>query len=90
MLLELNITITHDHSCIMYYILIAGEVAAAFAAASQVFTNTDPSYASTLITHAKSLYEFANRFRGKYSDSITGKAAPSPYYTSFVSVVYKM
>jgi endoglucanase len=36
-----------------------------------VFKNTDSSYANTLLTHAKQLYDFANNYRGKYSDSIT-------------------
>jgi hypothetical protein len=50
---------------------LAAETAAALAAASIVFQKTDPSYANTLITHAKQLYDFANKYRGKYSDSIT-------------------
>jgi hypothetical protein len=50
---------------------LAAETAAALAAASIVFQNTDPSYANKLITHAEQLFGFANKYRGKYSDSIT-------------------
>jgi hypothetical protein len=50
---------------------LAGETAAALAAASIVFKNGDPSYSSNLLTHAKQLFDFANNYRGKYSDSIT-------------------
>jgi endoglucanase len=50
---------------------LAGETAAALAAASIAFQPTDPSYASTLLTHARQLYSFADTYRGKYSDCIT-------------------
>ncbi|XP_069681406.1 uncharacterized protein [Periplaneta americana] len=49
---------------------LAAETAAALAAASLVFNNTDSSYANTLLTHAKQLFNFADQYRGKYSDSI--------------------
>lgn len=49
---------------------LAGESAAAMAAASMVFAD-DPAYANTLLTHAKQLYTFADQRRGKYSDCIT-------------------
>jgi hypothetical protein len=50
---------------------LAGETAAALAAASIVFKNVDANYSNTLLTHAKQLFDFANNYRGKYSDSIT-------------------
>jgi endoglucanase len=53
---------------------LAGETAAAMAAASMAFSSTDPAYASTLLTHARQLYTFADTFRGKYSDCITDVA----------------
>ncbi|HZO75425.1 MAG TPA: glycoside hydrolase family 9 protein [Ktedonobacteraceae bacterium] len=59
---------------------LAGETAAAMASASMVFQSTDPTYASTLLTHAKQLYSFADNFRGKYDSCIT---AASGFYTSF-------
>ena len=59
---------------------LAGETAAAMAAASILFKTSDPTYSATLLTHAKQLYEFADNFRGKYSDVIT---AVNPFYTSW-------
>jgi endoglucanase len=59
---------------------LAGETAAALAASSIVFSSTDPTYAATLLTHAKQLYSFADQFRGKYSDCITDAAG---FYRSF-------
>ena len=59
---------------------LAGETAAALAAASIAFRPTDPAYADTLLTHARQLYTFADTFRGKYSDCITDAAA---YYNSW-------
>jgi endoglucanase len=35
-----------------------------------VFKDVDPSYSNNLLTHAKQLFDFANNYRGKYSDSI--------------------
>ena len=49
---------------------LAGETAAALAAASLVFRSADSSYQSLLLQHARQLYDFANENRGKYSDSI--------------------
>nr|ADB82658.1 endo-beta-1,4-glucanase [Odontotermes formosanus] len=59
---------------------LAGETAAALAAASIVFKAVDPSYSNDLLTHAKQLFDFANNYRGKYSDSITDA---NSYYTSY-------
>ena len=36
---------------------------------------SDSTYANTLLSHAKQLYEFATRFQGKYSDSVNAAAA---------------
>jgi hypothetical protein len=49
---------------------LAGETAVALAATSIVFKNVDPIYSNNLLTHAKQLFDFANSYRGKYSDSI--------------------
>jgi hypothetical protein len=59
---------------------LAGETAAALAASSMVFRPTDPSYADTLVTHARQLYTFADTVRRKYSDCITDAAG---FYQSF-------
>jgi endoglucanase len=59
---------------------LAGETAAAMAAASIAFRPTDPAYANTLLSHARQLYSFADTYRGKYSDCITDA---SGFYNSW-------
>jgi chitodextrinase len=59
---------------------LAGETAAALAAASMVFRATDPTYADTLVQHARQLYSFADAFRGTYSQCISDAAG---FYNSF-------
>ncbi|XP_071934489.1 endoglucanase 14-like [Coffea arabica] len=49
---------------------LAGETAAALAAAAIAFRGSDPAYSSQLISHAKQLFDFATKFPGKFSDSI--------------------
>jgi len=49
---------------------LAGEAAAALASTSLLFKESDPEYAEKLITHAKSLYAFADKYRGKYPEAI--------------------
>ncbi len=49
---------------------LAGEAAAALAAASIVFRDTDKEYADLLLKNSKQLYDFADNYRGRYSDSI--------------------
>ncbi|HEX8914633.1 MAG TPA: glycoside hydrolase family 9 protein, partial [Humisphaera sp.] len=49
---------------------VAGEAAAALAAASLAFRPTDPAYADLLLGHARQLHAFADARRGKYSDSV--------------------
>jgi len=53
---------------------LAGEAAAALASASIVFRPTNAAYADTLLTHATQLFNFADTYRGKYSDSIRDAA----------------
>ena len=59
---------------------LAGEAAAALAAASIIFRPIDTTYADTLLTNAQQLYDFADTYRGKYSDSIP---AAAEYYNSW-------
>ncbi|OVA01951.1 Glycoside hydrolase [Macleaya cordata] len=59
---------------------LAGETAAAMAAASIVFRHSDPSYSNELITHAKQLFDFADKYRGKYDSSIS---VARKYYQSY-------
>lgn len=53
---------------------LAGETAAAMAASSLLFKDSDPAYSETLLDHAKDLFNFADKYRGKYTDSITDAA----------------
>jgi endoglucanase len=50
---------------------LASDTAAALAAASIVFQKCNTSYADILLTHAKQLFDFANKYRGKYTEFIT-------------------
>jgi len=50
---------------------LAGETAAALAAASIAFKKVNSTYSNILLTHARQIFDFANNYRGKYSDSIT-------------------
>jgi len=59
---------------------LAGETAAAMAAASIAFRPTNAAYANTLLSHARQLYTFADTFRGKYSDCISDAQG---YYNSW-------
>lgn len=58
---------------------LAGETAAAMAAASVVFRHSDPVYSNELLNHAKQLFSFADKYRGKYDSSIT---VAQKYYAS--------
>ena len=59
---------------------LAAETAAALAAASIAFRSTDIGYSMRLLEHAAELYEFADKYRGVYSDSIPNAAS---FYRSF-------
>ena len=50
---------------------LAGETAAALAASSMVFSDMgEGSLADDCIRHARDLFEFADTYRGKYTDTI--------------------
>ncbi|KAF0923085.1 hypothetical protein E2562_003312 [Oryza meyeriana var. granulata] len=53
---------------------VAAETAAALAAAAVAFTGADGNYASTLLMHAKQLFEFAKNHRGLYHNSVPSAA----------------
>ncbi|XP_069681404.1 endoglucanase E-4-like [Periplaneta americana] len=63
---------------------LAAETAAAFAAAYLVFKNSDASYANNLLTHAKQLFSFADKYRGKQTDSIPGSYSSHNYEDELV------
>ncbi|VVB11948.1 unnamed protein product [Arabis nemorensis] len=54
----------------------AAEAAAALASASLVFKSVNSNYSSKLLNHAKSLFEFADKYRGSYQ-------ASCPFYCSY-------
>jgi endoglucanase len=60
---------------------VAGETAAALAAASVVFKAADPAYSRRLVTAAKDVMAFAWQHQGKYSDHVGGGV--SNYYPSY-------
>nr|GMC95754.1 endoglucanase 1-like [Ipomoea batatas] len=59
---------------------VASETAAALAAASIVFKDSDPAYSSQLFTTATKVFDFADKYRGAYSDSLS--SAVCPFYCS--------
>ncbi|XP_031099388.1 endoglucanase 8-like [Ipomoea triloba] len=60
---------------------VAGETAAALAAASIVFRSRDPAYSRVLLDRAVKVFEFADRHRGAYSSSLYH--AVCPFYCDF-------
>ncbi|XP_009383264.1 endoglucanase 23-like [Musa acuminata AAA Group] len=62
---------------------VAGETAAALAAASMVFRDIDPGYSQTLLENAMRAFEFADTYKGAYSDDPQLKAGVCPFYCDF-------
>ncbi|KAJ8764797.1 hypothetical protein K2173_010262 [Erythroxylum novogranatense] len=60
---------------------VAAETAAALAAASIVFKDSDPTYSTTLLHTAMTVFDFADRYRGSYSDSLGSVVCP--FYCSY-------
>ncbi|XP_058084928.1 endoglucanase 1 [Magnolia sinica] len=60
---------------------VAAETAAALAAASIVFKDSDPSYSAKLLQTAMKVFDFADHYRGAYSDSLS--SAVCPFYCSY-------
>lgn len=58
----------------------AAGTASALASASILFRGVDDVYADELLQNAEALYEFAETYQGKYSDSVP---QASPFYTSW-------
>ncbi|WOL13774.1 hypothetical protein Cni_G22553 [Canna indica] len=55
---------------------VAGETAAALAAASIAFRSHDPAYSARLLDRAISVFEFADKYRGAYSSSLHDAVCP--------------
>ncbi|GAV88896.1 Glyco_hydro_9 domain-containing protein [Cephalotus follicularis] len=60
---------------------VAAETAAALAAASIVFKESDPAYSTKLLHTAMTVFDFADRYRGSYSDSLNSVVCP--FYCSY-------
>ena len=58
---------------------VAAETAASLAAASLVFKEEDSEYSELLLIHAKEIYDFADQFRGDYTETVPASA----YYNSY-------
>ena len=58
----------------------AAETAAFLAATSILFKDVDSSYSSTCLKHAVEIYDFADKYRGSYSDSVREAQG---FYTSY-------
>lgn len=60
---------------------VAGETAAALAAASRVFKPLDADYGQRLLDTAKAAFAFADKHKAKYSDSL--HSVVCPFYCSY-------
>ncbi|CAI0468352.1 unnamed protein product [Linum tenue] len=60
---------------------VAGETAAALAAASLVFRRSDPNYSKVLLKRAIRVFQFADKYRGPYSNGL--KSVVCPFYCSY-------
>ncbi|GMH17355.1 hypothetical protein Nepgr_019196 [Nepenthes gracilis] len=60
---------------------VAGETAAALAAASLVFRSSSPKYSRVLLATAQRVMQFALQYQGAYSDSLG--SAVCPFYCSY-------
>ncbi|XP_059642216.1 endoglucanase 1-like [Cornus florida] len=62
---------------------VAAETAAALAAASIVFKDSDHAYSTKLLQTAMEVFDFADKYRGAYSDSLNSVVCP--FYCSYSS-----
>uniref|UniRef100_A0A2N9FD94 Endoglucanase n=1 Tax=Fagus sylvatica TaxID=28930 RepID=A0A2N9FD94_FAGSY len=62
---------------------VAGETAAALAASSIAFRSMDPGYSDTLLRNAIKAFQFADNYRGAYSDNSNIKDGVCPFYCDF-------
>ncbi|XP_071714831.1 endoglucanase 24-like [Rutidosis leptorrhynchoides] len=62
---------------------VAGETAAALAASSIPFRSSDPGYSETLLRTATRVFQYADTYRGAYSDNADIRNGACPYYCDF-------
>ncbi|KAK4493003.1 hypothetical protein RD792_000026 [Penstemon davidsonii] len=63
---------------------VVAETAAAMAAASVVFRRTNPHYSHLLLEHAQQLFEFGDKYRGRYDSSIEGVKGYYPSVSGYM------
>ncbi|XP_010531476.1 PREDICTED: endoglucanase 23-like [Tarenaya hassleriana] len=61
---------------------LAGEIAAALAAASIAFKPSDPSYSNKLLQNAVTAFQYADSHHGSYSDNPGAREVVCPFYCS--------
>lgn len=62
---------------------IAGETAAALAASSMAFRSHDHGYSQMLLQNAIRVFEFADTYKGAYSDNAGVRPGVCPFYCDF-------
>ncbi|KAL6963782.1 cellulase [Sarracenia purpurea var. burkii] len=62
---------------------VAGETAAALAASSMAFQSSDPAYSEKLLRTAIEVFDFADTYRGAYSDNSNIRDGVCPFYCDF-------
>ncbi|KHG22873.1 hypothetical protein F383_28599 [Gossypium arboreum] len=62
---------------------VAAETAAALAASSMAFRSVDPGYAQTLLRNSVRVFQYADNFRGAYSDNSNVRDGACPFYCDF-------
>ncbi|XP_030476678.2 endoglucanase 8-like [Syzygium oleosum] len=60
---------------------VSAEIAAALAAASLAFRPVDHRYSALLLSRAKTVFEFADKYKGSYNDSLGPRVCP--FYCDF-------
>lgn len=61
---------------------LAGEIAAALAAASIAFKQSRPKYSEVLLDKAIETFQYADSHRGRYTDNPNVNKAVCPFYCS--------
>lgn len=61
---------------------LAGEIAAALAAASIAFKQSNPIYSKILLDKAVKTFQYADSLRGSYTDNPNVNQAVCPFYCS--------
>lgn len=62
---------------------VAGETAAALAASSIAFRSWDLGYSETLLRNAIKAFQYADNYRGAYTDNAHVRDGACPYYCNF-------